>query len=120
MTDIAEQFEQYKTEIQRILDKTARPDDRVPDADMHEILRTLKKIGRLGTQMRASAKAALPQPERPDPLGAGARLHALAVEKIEASGGTLTYSQAWATLVMEHWPLIQEWQQSVQAPRRRR
>jgi hypothetical protein len=89
----------------------------VPDADVREVLEVVKKIGALGKRLRA---AAVPKPERPDPLAAGAKLHALAVEKIEASGGKLTYSQAWATLVMDHWPLIQEWQQSVQPPRRRR
>ena len=121
MTDnLNEEFKEYRAQIQRILDKTARPDDKVPDADVREVLEVVKKIGALGKRLRASVDAAREPEPQADPLAAGAKLHALAMEKIEASGGKLSYSQAWATLVMDHWPLIQEWQQSVQVPRRRR
>jgi hypothetical protein len=51
-TDLLTQFEQYKADIQRVLDKTARPDDKVPDADVREILATVKKIGALGKRLR--------------------------------------------------------------------
>jgi hypothetical protein len=118
--DLLTQFTEYKTEIARILDKTERPGDQVPDSDARAILEVVKKIGQLGARLKATAKATLPTPERPDPLAAGAKLHSLALEQIEASSGKLTYSQAWAKLVFSHWELIREWQQSVQAPRRRR
>ena len=122
MTDnLSEEFQKYKAEIQKVLDKTTGPHDQVPTADVQEILRALKKIGRLGTQMRASVEAAqAPEPEQADPLAAGAKLDALAKAAIKASGGKLSYSEAFAGLVVDHWPLVREWQQSVQPPRRRR
>jgi hypothetical protein len=117
--DLLEQFTEYKNEIQKVIDRTAHPTDRVPDADAREILEIVKKIGKLGTKLRASARATLPpEPDQPDPLAAGAKLHHLTLEAQQASGGKLTYSEAFATLVSDHWGLIREWQQSV--PRRRR
>lgn len=121
MTDVNAEFKAYRAQLQKIIDKTARPADRVPTADVREIIKIVEKIGKLGARLRATANAALePEPERADPLAAGAKLHAMALQAIKDSGHKLTYSQAWAGLVMEHWPLIQEWQQSVQVPRRRR
>jgi hypothetical protein len=120
MNDLNEQYNAYRAEIQRILDKTERPTDQVPDADARAILEVVKKIGALGTKLRASAKAELPQPERADPLLAGAKLHALALAEIEANGGKLSYPAAFSRICMNNWDMVKEWQQSVQAPRRRR
>ena len=81
MTDnLNEEFQKYKTEIQRIHDKTARPDDKVPDADVREVLEVVKKIGALGTRLRASVDAAREPEPQADPLAAGAKLHTLAME----------------------------------------
>jgi len=88
------------------------------DAEEKTFDALLRKAERLGESLREPPKPA--EPERPDPLLAGTKLHRLALAEIEASGGKLNYSQAFARLVVDHWPLIQEWQQSVQAPRRRR
>jgi hypothetical protein len=119
--DLLTQFTEYKTEIARILDRTEHPGDQVPDADARAILEVVKKIGALGTRLRATAKAALPAaPEPPDPLQAGAKLHALALAEIERSGGKLGYPAAFSRICMNNWDMVKEWQQSVQAPRRRR
>lgn len=121
MTDnLNEEFQKYRDDIQRILDKTARPDDKVPDADVREVLEVVKKIGALGKRLRASVDAAREPEPQPDPLAAGTKLHALAQAAIKASDGKLSYSEAFAGLVLDHWPLVQEWQQSVHPPRRRR
>lgn len=121
MTDIAEQFQEYRAQIQRILDKTARPDDKVPDADVREVLEVVKKIGKLGTRLRASVEAARePEPEQADPLGAGQRMHAMALKFQAESGGKLTYAAALQRVCIENWPLVREYQQSVQVPHRRR
>ena len=119
MTDIAEQFEKYKVEIQRILDRTERPDDKVPDADVREVLEVVKKIGALGKHLRASVDAAREPEPQADPLAAGAKLHAMALHEIKASGGKLTYAAAMQRVAVNNWPLMQEYQQSVQEPRRR-
>ena len=115
MTDnLNEKFKEYRTEIQRILDKTTRPDDKVPDADVREVLEVVKKIGALGTRLRASDKAASPaDPERPDPLAAGHRMHAMALKFQAESNGKLTYTQALQRVAVENFDLIREYQQSV-------
>jgi hypothetical protein len=120
MTDLNEEYTAYRTEIARILDKTERPGDQVPDADARAILEVVKKIGALGTKLRASAKATLPEPEQPDPLAAGAKLHALALAEIEASNGKLTYSAAFSRTCMNNWDKVKEWQASIPARRRGR
>jgi hypothetical protein len=116
-TDLLTQFEKYKAEIKRVLDKTTGPHDQVPDADVRDILETLKQIGALGKKLRASV---VPKPERPDPLSAGAKVHAIATAAIEASGGKMSWTAAMQHVCLNHWDLVREWQQSVQAPRRRR
>jgi len=62
-----------------------------------------------------------PEPEkRPtDPLAAGAKLHKLTQREIKASGGKLTYTAALKRVVSDpdNWPLVQEYQQSVQRSR---
>jgi len=62
-----------------------------------------------------------PKPEkRPtDPLAAGAKLHKLTQREIRVSGGKLTYTAALKRVVADpdNWPLVQEYQQSVQRSR---
>lgn len=121
MTDLNEEFKEYRAEIQRILDKTERPGDQVPDADAREILEIVKKIGALGTHLRASAKAALPaDPEQPDPLAAGAQLDAMAWEASQASKGKLSYTAALHRIVADpdNLDLVLEYQASGKTRRR--
>lgn len=122
MTDnLNEEFKEYRAQIQRILDKTARPDDKVPDADVREVLEVVKKIGALGKHLRASAKAALPaDPERPDPLAAGTKLDAMAREASQASGGKLSYTAALHRIVADpdNLDLVLEYQASGKTRRR--
>ena len=121
MNDINEEFKEYRAQIQRILNKTARPGDQVPDADAREVLEIVKKIGQLGTRLRAEAKAALPAaPERPDPLAAGAKLDAMAWEASQASGGKLSYTAALHRIVADpdNLDLVLEYQGSGKTRRR--
>jgi hypothetical protein len=89
----------------------------VPDADVREVLEVVKKIGALGKSMRASVEAARKPEPQPDPLAAGAKLHELALLEIKASGGKLTYTAAMQRVAVNNWPLMQEYQQSVQRSR---
>ncbi len=122
MTDnLNEEYNAYRAEIQRILDKTARPTDQVPDADARAIIEVVKKIGKLGTRLKATAKATLPaDPERPDPLQAGAKLDAMAWEASQASGGKLSYTAALHRIVADpdNLDLVLEYQGSGKTRRR--
>jgi len=75
-------------------------------------------------ELRCQVEAMTPPPEPekrlPDPLAAGTKLHELAQQEIRASGGKLTYAAALHRVCVNNWELVQEYQQSVQEPRRRR
>jgi hypothetical protein len=88
------------------------------DAEQKTFDATLRKLSRLAESLREPPLPA--EPERPDPLQAGAQIHELALQEIKGSNGALSYTDALTRVCMSNWPLVREWQQSVQAPRRRR
>lgn len=94
------------------------PIRQLTDAEEKTFHALLKKIERLGESLREPPKPA--DPERPDPLAAGAKLDAMAWEACQASGGKLSYTAALHRIVADpdNLDLVLEYQASGKTRRR--